>query len=394
MSSQPVANRISQLAAAMQPFMHFMLESPYQQRSAEPGISNFAIGNPHEMPLTRFTEILQEKAVPQNKDWFAYKLNEPESQKVVAESLRQWKGIVVEPNHVSMTNGAFAALQLALMALVNPGDEVMMNVPPWFFYEMQITAAGGTAVRVKINPETFDLDLDAIEKAITPKTRAILVNSPNNPTGKIYPKATLQKLASILTAASEKNGQTIYLISDESYSRIVFDGRAYISPALLYPNTLIIYTYGKTLLTPGQRIGYIALPQTMPDRTAVHQAIMTAQFAGGFSFPNALLQHSLAHLEKLSIDIEHLQFKRDWLVRELTSMGYDVHSPEGTFYLLPRAPIADDWRFIDILAEHSILALPGSVVEMPGYFRLSLTANDEMIERALPNFKKAIGAAK
>jgi aspartate aminotransferase len=393
MSSQPVANRVGQLAAAMQPFMQFMFQSPYQQRAAEPGISDFAIGNPHEMPLARFTEILQQQAVPQNKNWFAYKLNEPESQKVVADSLRQWKGVAVDPDDVAMTNGAFAALQLALQTIVNPGDEVIMVVPPWFFYEMQITGAGGITVRVKIDPETFDLDLDAIEKAITPKTRAILVNSPNNPTGKIYPKETLEKLASILTAASEKNGQTIYLISDEAYSRIVYDGREFTSAATLYPNTLIIYTYGKTLLTPGQRIGYIALPESMPERKVVHEAIVTSQFAGGFSFPNALLQHALADLEKLSIDIEHLQFKRDWMARELTAMGYDVHSPEGTFYLLPRSPIADDGRFIEILAAHDILALPGAVVEMPGYFRLSLTANDAMIERALPNFAKAIAAA-
>src|SRR5690349_2416020 len=124
MTSQPVAHRIGQLVAAMQPFMHFMLESPYQKRAAEPGISDLAIGNPHDMPLTRFTEILQEKAVPQNKDWFAYKLSEPESQRVVAESLRQWKGVAVDPDNVAMTNGAFAALQLALMTVVNPGDEV------------------------------------------------------------------------------------------------------------------------------------------------------------------------------------------------------------------------------------------------------------------------------
>jgi len=393
MSALPVANRISQLSAAMQPFMQFMRDSPYLERAAEPGISDFAIGNPHEMPMAEFTTILQEHAVPKDKDWFAYKLSEPESQHVVASSLRQWKGVAVQREDVAMTTGAFPALQLALQVVVNPGDEVLMMIPPWFFYEAQIRAAGGVPVRVRVDPATFDLDLPAIASAITSKTRAIIVNSPNNPTGKIYSRETLTSLASILAEASRKNGQTIYLISDESYSRIVYDGRTYISPAAVYSDTLLIYTYGKTLLAPGQRIGYIALPEAMEQRAALREALMVSQLAGGFLFPNALLQHALADLEKLSVDIEHLQFKRDWLVGELRAMGYDVHTPEGTFYLLPRSPIADDWEFSEVLARNNILCLPGSVVEMPGYLRLSLTANDAMIERALPNFRKAIAEA-
>ena len=393
MSAQPVANRIGLLSAAMQPFMKFMRDSPYLERAADPGISDFAIGNPHEVPMAEFTTILQAFAVPKDKDWFAYKLSEPEAQNVVANSLREWKGLAVQPEDVAMTNGAFAAIQLALQTVVNPGDEGLMMIPPWFFYEAKIRAAGGVPVRVKVAPATFDLDLPAIAGAITSKTRVIIVNSPNNPTGKIYSRETLTSLASLLTDASRKFGQTIYLISDESYSRIVYDNRTFVSPAAVYPNTLLIYTYGKTLLTPGQRIGYIALPEAMEHRMALREALMVVQLTGGFLFPNALLQHALASLEKLSVDIEHLQFKRDWLTSELRAMGYDVHSPEGTFYLLPSSPMADDWQFSEVLARNNILCLPGSVVEMPGYFRLSLTANDAMIERALPNFRKAIAEA-
>ncbi|MBK9124375.1 MAG: aminotransferase class I/II-fold pyridoxal phosphate-dependent enzyme [Chloroflexi bacterium] len=390
--TSPVASRIASLAGAMQPFMKFMFESPYQKLAEKPGISDFAVGNPHDMPLEEYTAALQSHLAPKNKDWFAYKTSEPEAQYVVAESLRQWKGLTVRPENVSMTTGAFAALQVALLSVVDPGDEVIMIIPPWFFYEMQINVAGGTAVRVNIDPHTFDLDLDAIAAAITPKTRAIIVNSPNNPTGKMYPESTLRELATILSAASARHGRTIYLISDESYSRIVYDGRTFVSPAAVYPNTLLIYTYGKTLLTPGQRIGYIALPEAMEQRYAVGQAVLISQVATGYTFPNALLQHALGDLEKLSIDMERLQHKRDWMVRELTAMGYTLHAPEGTFYLLPRSPIPDDWRFVSVLAEHDILALPGTVVEMPGYFRLSLTANEGMIERALPNFAKALEA--
>jgi aspartate aminotransferase len=183
------------------------------------------------------------------------------------------------------------------------------------------------------------------------------------------------------------------LLSDEAYSRILFDGREFPSPTAFYPHSLLLYTYGKTLLTPGQRLGYIALPPTMPGREMLRGALFMAQLVTGFAFPNALLQHALADLDKLSIDIAHLQRKRDRLVGALRDMGYDLHTPEGTFYLMVRSPIEDDWAFIETLAEHDILCLPGVVVEAPGFFRISLTASDEMIEGSLPGFAAALREA-
>ncbi|HVU12001.1 MAG TPA: aminotransferase class I/II-fold pyridoxal phosphate-dependent enzyme, partial [Phototrophicaceae bacterium] len=179
-------------------------------------------------------------------------------------------------------------------------------------------------------------------------------------------------------------GRPIYLISDEAYSRIIYDGRAYMTPTAYYPNSFLIYTYGKTLLTPGQRIGYIALAPDMPNRELMSSALLVAQVTLGYAFPNALLQHALPDLEQLSIDVEHLQVKRDRMVTTLRESGYEVHAPEGTFYLMPKAPIADDAQFIKLLAEQKVYCLPGWVIEMPGYFRISLTANDDMIERAEP----------
>jgi aspartate aminotransferase len=247
---------------------------------------------------------------------------------------------------------------------------------------------------VRVRPDNFDLDLDAIAAAITPRTRAVLVNSPNNPTGKIYPPETLAALGQLLTAASERHGRTIYLISDEAYSRILFDGVDFPSPTAYYPASLLLYTYGKTLLTPGQRIGYIALAPDFPGREALRDALFVAQLLTAYAFPNALLQHALPDLEKLSIDLAHLQRKRDRVVGELRRQGYELHVPQGTFYLLPRSPLADDLAFTDLLAEHNIFVLPGTVVEMPGHFRISLTASDEMIERALPGFAAALAAAR
>ncbi len=293
-----------------------------------------------------------------------------------------------------MTNGAFAAIAVAVGAITDPGDEVIYISPPWFFYEAMIASSMGTPVQVQCDPVTFDLDLAAIEAAITPRTRAIIVNSPNNPTGRIYPPATLTALADLLTAASQRNGRTIYLLSDELYNRIVYDGRDFTTPTAYYSQSFLLYTYGKTLLTPGQRIGYIALPPSMPERERIRPAILASQVVTGYAFPNALLQHALPDLEKLSIDIEHLQAKRDRLVAALQGMGYHLHSPEGTFYLLVRSPLADDVAFCHWLAERNVLVLPGATFEMPGYFRISITASDDMIDRALPGFAAALSEFK
>ena len=360
----------------------------YQEwlRHAEGNACDFAFGNPHEMPLPAFVHALEKASVPLNKDWYAYKFNEPEAVTTVAESLHRLFNQPFEPEDIFMTNGATGALNVIMNTVVGNGDEVIFNSPPWFFYEGMIANNGGIPVRVKLDPNSFDLDLVAIEKAITAKTRLIIVNSPHNPTGKIYPPATLQALANLLTRASQQHGRTIYLLSDEAYRRIIYDGGIYSSPTSFYSHSFMVYTYGKTLLTPGQRLGYIALPPQMPDREAMRTAVFSTQILSGFSIVNALLQHALPDIEPLCIDIEHLQYKRDWLVSALREGGYDVHVPEGTFYLLPRSPISDDVAFTDLLATEGVLCLPGKVVEMPGYFRISLTANDKMIEQAIPKF--------
>jgi len=390
MTTQPIARRIEALLAATSPVLQFLTASDWTRRKGEPGIADFMVGNPQEMPLPGFVEALQRWSVPRNKDWFAYTTSDPAAKAVVAAVLRERRGMPFEADDITMTNGAFGALSVALGAIVVPGDEVIFVTPPWFFYEALILAAGATPVRVKMHPTTFDLDVDAIAGAISPHTRAIIVNSPNNPTGKIYPPETLLQLAQVLEAASARNGRPIYLLSDEAYSRILFDGKPYYSPTSYYPRSFLIYTYGKTLLTPGQRLGYIALPPTMPDREQMRFAVAMSQLATGYAVANALLQHALGDLEALSIDIAHLQRKRDRMVSALREMGYDVHVPDGTFYLLPRSPWPDDAAFAELLTVHDVFVLPGMYVELPGYFRISLTANDEMIERGLPGFAAAM----
>lgn len=364
-------------------------------RGANSELADFTFGNPHELPLPGLVDAIQKWSSPRNKDWFAYKVSEPNAQQIVAESLQRLLGMPFEPEDIAMTNAGAAAILIALKALADPGDEVLYSLPPWFGNEPMCIEAGLTLVKVQINLETFDLDLDAIEAAITPRTRVMLVNTPHNPTGKVIPPETLTRLAAILDAASERNGRRIYLLADEPYNRIVFDGIEYHSPLEFYPYALLAYSYGKTLTAPGQRIGYLALPPTMPldDREQLRQGIPAIQMASGYLYPNALLQHAIGDLEQLRLDMDHLTRKRDHMVGALREMGYDVHLPDGTFYLFPKSPIPDDQRFIEILLEEKVAVLPGHIFETPGFFRICLTANDDMIERGLPGFRRAIERA-
>ncbi len=388
MDQPPVSRRSLRMLQAIEPFLRFQ-QSSYYAHAGDPSVSDFVFGNPQEMPLPGMPEALARWSVPQNKDWFAYKLSEPMPRAAVAASLRDLRELPYAAEDICLTTGAFAALSASLVALVDSGDEVIFMTPPWFFYEAMVLAQEAIPVRVPVRADTFDLDLEAIAAAITPRTRAVLVNSPNNPTGRIYPEETLRQLGALLAEASAGRERPIVLLSDEAYSRLLFDGHSFISPVRFYANSLLIYTYGKTLLTPGQRLGYIAITPGFAGAEAMRTALLGAQVLTGFTFPNALMQYALPELEHLSIDVAHLQLKRDRLVGALRAIGYQLHSPEGTFYLLPRSPWEDDEAFCTLLARHKVFCLPGTIVELPGYFRISLTASDEMIERSLPGFAAA-----
>ncbi len=381
--------RVDRMVGNVAPIFEWITARMAEQRRLGADAADFTFGNPQEMPLPGLVDALQRNAVPRDKDWFAYKLNEEEPTRVVADSLRRRTGIPFEPQDVAMTAGAFGALGVTIRALCDEGDEVIFLSPPWFFYELMILSAGATPVRVRLAAPDFELDAATVAAAITSRTRAIIVNSPHNPTGRIYRQPQLAALGEVLEAASERNGRPIVLLSDESYNRIVFDGIEYRSPALDYGATITIYTYGKTLLAPGQRIGFAALSPTFPDRPTTRFRIMVQQLAAGWGFPNALLQHAISDLEALSIDIGALQARRDRMVTALREMGYEVTRPEGTFYLMVRSPDPDDIAFTARLAEMRTLVLPGTIVESPGWFRISLTASDAMVDRGLEAFRTA-----
>jgi aspartate aminotransferase len=382
------AARVDRMRASVAPFLRFF-SGPFEELNREPDVANFAVGNPQELPLPAYVGALERALPPRDKDWFAYKLSEPDSRRIVADALSARSGIDWDPEDVAMTNGGFAALAVTIRALVEPGDEVLFGSPPWFFYELLVLAAGGEPARVTLEPPAFDLDVDRIAAAITPRTKAVIINSPHNPSGRVFSSQTFADLASALADASDRIGRTIWIISDEPYRRIAFDGRDVPSPATAYPHTAVTYSYGKQTLAPGQRIGYIAVPPTCPDRVELRDRIFLEQMATGYAWPNALLQHALADIEATTVDIGALERRRDRLVPALREMGYEASMPEGTFYTMARAPIEDDAAFTETLGRHRVLVLPGSIVEVPAWFRVSLTASDEMVEAAIPRFAAA-----
>jgi aspartate aminotransferase len=385
-----ISRTIASLQQQLHPLLEFLNNSTHARRQGDPDICDFVFGNPHEMPLDGVVEAIRHHAVPQNKDWFAYTVQVRDAARKVSEGLASRCGLPFEAEDIRFATGTFGALAASLRAVTDPRDEVIFLSPPWFFYESMIAALGAIPVRVALQPPQFDLDVEAIARAITSRTRAIIVNSPHNPTGRIYSRAALDRLAETLTRAASQHGSPIVLLSDESYNRVLFDGRSFVSPAVAYAHTLIQYTYGKQLLAPGERIGYIAVSPRMPGREEMRAAILFAQIVGGWQIPSATLQRAVMDFEDLSIDIAAIERRRNRMGHALAAMGYEVMVPDATFYMMVKSPLADDGAFCRLLERHDIFVGPGALFEMPGYFRISLTANDGMVERSLKGFAAAI----
>jgi aspartate aminotransferase len=384
------SSRIRAAHAASSEVERFYSSSRYAERRLDAGISDFTFGNPHELPLPGLVAAIREHALPHDKNWFAYKTSEAAPQAFVAERVGGELGLAFEPSDIALTTGAFAAIMVAFHLVLDPGDEAVVSEPAWFSYEPLLLAAAAVPRKVALKPPAFDLDLAAIDAAINPTTRLVVVNTPHNPTGRIYPRDALKELADLLDRASSRIGHRVYLLSDEPYRRLRFDGRGFDSPAALYPWTFISYSYGKVLLAPGQRLGYLAISPLMPaaERRSFSDAMLAAQMGLGWCFPNAVMQYAIPDLETLSIDQSALTQRRDRLMAVLRESGYDVLPPEGTFYLWSRWPAGDPVRLWDRLADRDVFVLPGSIMNAPGYFRVSLTASDAMVERALPAFRE------
>jgi aspartate aminotransferase len=386
-----VSKQMAAIIEALGPFASFGTDQALWDALARPESCDFMFGNPHERAPQAYVDALVRGAQPTGKDHYAYTQDLAAATDAIASGLRERFGIPFQQADIHMTNGNFAALAVVLRTIVDAGDEVIFVSPPWFFYETLIVASGATSVRVYADrSDGFALDLGAIERAITPRTRAIIVNSPHNPSGRIYSPSVLEELATVLETASARNDRRIFLVSDEAYNRIVFEPHTFTTPLAHYPHSFLLYTYAKTLLAPGSRLGYLALPPAMGADDELQHALNVALITYGWAYPVSLLQHAVPELEAMGPDLGALQRRRDLLVPALREQGYDAMEPEGTFYILVRSPLEDDERFCDILRSHDVFVLPGRMFETPGWFRISITANDDMVERALPGFAKAI----
>lgn len=378
-----LSGRAQAASDAIEPVTSF-----YQSLRAMDGqadVVDLTFGDPHEMPLPALVDALRVNLEPRAEDWFAYKTSLAPAQEAVAAGLRAELSLPFEPADITMTQGAFGAIALAFRLVADAGDEVVIPTPGWFYAPM-LRAADMVPVKAPLAAETFDLDVEAVARAITPRTRIVAVNSPANPTGRVYPADRLVELAAVLEAASARDGRRIWLLSDEPYRRIRFDGIGFTSPATAYPWTLIDYSYGKVLLAPGQRLGYLALSPLIPapERDELRAAMLPLQLALGWGFPDAVMQYAAPALETVSIDLAELTRRRDRMVAELAQAGYALTVPEGTFYLWGSAPGGDAVAFAAKLAERGVYLLPGTVFDRPGHFRISLTATSEMLEKALP----------
>ena len=388
-AEQVVARQVEAVERALRPFWEGVTH--VQRPGARPIGADFMAGNPQEPTLPGFVEALQRWSVPASTDWFAYRMMHEPARQAAASSLTAELGVSIAAEDIFLTRGAGGAIVLALSTVVEPGGEVVFLSPPWFFYEAMILASGATPVRIRLVPPAFDLDVDAIIAALGPRTRAVIINTPHNPTGRIYPAVALERLAEGLTEVARRYGRPIWLISDEAYSRILFDGRSFLSPGLFHPYSMLAHTYSKSALAPGQRLGFLALAPALPEADVVRRALLNFSFGMA---PDAVMQYALPDIDGLLIDVPAIERRRDRMVAVLREQGYELHVPEGTFYLLPRAPLADDRAFCAFLAEEGVAVLPGYVVELPGYFRISLTATDEMVEWSLPVFARAIEWAR
>lgn len=354
-----------------------------------PAIADFTFGNPHEMPLPGVVDAIKTHAEPQTVDWFAYKTNEVDACEFLAGVLSEELGLPFEAEDIALTKGAFGAIKMCFTMLLEPGDECIVPLPGWFCYGPMLAVAGAKEVQVPLDPSNFDLDLQAIAKAITSRTKIVVINTPHNPTGRIYSRSDLKKLADLLEAKSAEIGHRIWILSDEPYRRIRFDGLGFTTPAAVYPHTIIDYSYGKILLAPGLRIGYLALSPFLPpsERDELRELRFAVQMADGWNVPDAPLIYALPELEAVSIDIAALTRRRERMLGALDQWGYEMTRPEGTFYLWGRAPGGDSEAFADRLQKNGIYVMPGTIFDRPTDFRICLTATDEMIENALPTFQ-------
>ncbi len=354
-------------------------------------VCDLSLGNPVVEPPAAFFDVLREEASRAGAGHHRYMPNAGHvfAREAVAARMRDVHGLPFAAKHVALSVGAAGGLNSVLKAVLEPGDEVVQLAPYFPEYVFYIENHGGRPVTV---PTTKDFlpDAQAFARALTPRTRVVLVNSPNNPTGRVYPAESLRALGDVLRAHEEKTGTTVVLLADDPYSQLVFDGAIVPSPFAAHRNTVLVGCHSKDLAIPGERIGYIVVHPEAAGADDLMAAVAFTTRVLGFVNAPALMQRVAARLQGVSVDPAIYARRRDRLLGALSSAGYECVKPEGAFYLFPKAPGGDDEKFTQRLQKELVLVVPGSGFGAPGHFRIAYCCDEKVLERAIPRFEAAI----
>ncbi len=361
----------------------------------EDNVFDFSLGNPNLDPPVSFRAALKERAMTYTGGDHGYMPNAgyPYVREAVAAYLSEEQQVSITADEVIMTCGAAGGLNVILKTLLDPGDEVITPAPGFVEYVFYADNHGGVLKTVSTHPD-FTLNTAAISDAVTERTKAVLINSPNNPTGQVYSAESLRELGSILENKGYALNRIIYLISDEPYRKIVYEDTNVPSIFEFYSESILTTSYSKDISIPGERIGYIAVhPQASFKKDLLNGMAFSNRVLGFVNAP-ALMQHVVASLQGESVDVSAYARKRDLLCDGLAEYGYEFVKPAGAFYLFARSPIEDDVKFVRRLLEENILAVPGSGFNGPGHFRLAFCVDDKTIINAMPGFKRAMEKSK
>ena len=353
-------------------------------------VFDLSLGNPIMEPPERFNEELRRLAADPAPGMHRYMPNAgyPETRDAVAETLRGETGLPFAGGDIVMSCGAAGAINVVLGATLNPGDEVIILAPYFGEYVYYVDNHNGKAVIVPTTAD-FRLDLDDIAAAVTPRTRGLILNSPNNPSGVVYAAGEIRELAELLRRKQAELNTEIYIISDEPYRRLIYDGLTYPQIFPHYDRTIVVNSHAKDLGLPGERIGYIAVHPDYPGKGELTDGLIFCTRTLGFVNAPALMQHLVRGLQDASVEVAEYQRKRDFLYGGLTELGYSVVKPQGAFYLFPKSPLADDAAFVDALQEWQVLVVPGRGFGAPGHFRISYCVEDWVLAGALEGFARA-----
>jgi len=357
-------------------------------------VFDFSLGNPNVPPPAALKARLRAVVDEDEPSLHAYMPNAglPEAREAIAARVGAEQGVKLSGAQVVVSCGAAGALNIVFKSLLDPGDEVLVSAPYFVEYGFIADNHGGVLKAVPTLPD-FSLDVEALEAAMGPRTKIVLVNTPNNPTGRIYSADSLAALAAAIERANRKHGLAIYLVSDEPYRRLAYGGVAVPSPLASYRNSIVATSHSKDLSLPGERIGFAVVNPEAEDAKELMAALTLANRILGFVNAPSLWQKVIAGIGDATVDVSIYERKRDILAAGLRAAGYEFVLPEGAFYLFPKSPFPDEARFVELLKAENILVVPGSGFGAPGWFRIAYCVDDRVIAGALPGFERAMKAA-